>query len=116
MAILSHGFDPPSVPNSITGHARLNTFLGNFINTYAPETVGVEDLEADRFTLYPNPCNQKLSIVGLNGRQIDYTVIDMAGKTIAIGTTGSDIATDEIAPGFYQLLLDNASYKFLVHR
>jgi V8-like Glu-specific endopeptidase len=113
MAILSHGFDPPSMPNSITGHVRINTFLGNFLYNYAPE-VGVEEINSSSFSIYPNPANEKIYINGLNREKTSYSLLDLSGKVVRQSQTSGAIQTDDVEPGIYFLRIGEHTRKFIV--
>ncbi len=114
MAILSHGFDPPSMPSSLTGHVRLNSFLGNFMYYYAPE-IGLEEEVTNTINIYPNPCNEKIYIDGLQSETAPYTLVDIAGKLICSGHTSGFIETNTMPAGIYYLSLDSKITKMVVY-
>jgi V8-like Glu-specific endopeptidase len=115
MAILSHGFDPPSVQNSFTGHVRLNSFLGGFINTYAPETIlSIDEPSQEYLSIYPNPCKDVIHVEGLTNIEVDFNILDMTGKTVLSGVTNGLIRTEKLTSGYYHLEIDGSQLKLLV--
>lgn len=112
MAILSHGFDPPSYPNSITGHVRLNNFLGNFIYYYAPE-VGIENTVSSTLHVFPVPATDDVFIQGLNASE-DYVLFNVSGQPVATGKTTGNISVEHLPAGIYFLNILQHSYKIIV--
>lgn len=72
-----------------------------YIATFA-QTQGIDDVNAESLTLYPNPATDKVTVVGIE--QAEVTVTDIAGRTVLVRTfvDGNNIIdVSSLAPGTY---------------
>lgn len=72
-----------------------------YIATFAP-TQGIDDVDGESLTLYPNPATDKVTVVGIE--QAEVTVTDIAGRTVLVRTfvDGNNIIdVSSLAPGTY---------------
>lgn len=72
-----------------------------YIATFAP-TQGIDDVDGESLTLYPNPATDKVTIVG--AEQAEVTVTDISGRTVIVcklvdGNNVVDVSS--LVPGTY---------------
>jgi hypothetical protein len=76
-------------------------------------TIGVDESETTRMSVYPNPTNGILNISGLSSGPIQVQVFDLAGRTVlseSKNTAGSNYVLDmnALSEGVYQMRVTNA--------
>jgi hypothetical protein len=71
------------------------------------------ELELTDFSIFPNPCSSHLFIHNLKF-ETNYTITDLSGKIVQIGTTKGEIVTSKIQTGFYFLKLNENSMKIKI--
>jgi hypothetical protein len=89
---------------------------GADINQYdLEEVLSLGDVHLDRQTLYPNPVQEKLYVLGLTNPQ-PYTLYNLLGVAIASGTVSDNtpIAVQQLNNGIYFLQFENGkTLKFI---
>lgn len=76
-------------------------------------TAGVSELSKSNFKMFPNPANDKVSIQGLDNKNIDQiTLTDASGKTIQtieVNGTQTEINISELNVGLYFVNISDAN-------
>jgi DNA-binding beta-propeller fold protein YncE len=89
---------------------------GADINQYdLEEVLSLGDVHLDRQTIYPNPVQEKLYVLGLTNPQ-PYTLYNLLGVAIASGTVSDNtpIAVQQLNNGIYFLQFENGkTLKFI---
>lgn len=93
------------VTNGVDILAKFSTFVSEhvYFTVVDPSTASVNDLNDDKFTVYPNPTSDYLN---LNGDYVEsVNVFDMNGRIVLSETTNKvDVST--LQPGVYTLLVN----------
>ncbi|WP_111682764.1 T9SS type A sorting domain-containing protein [Winogradskyella tangerina] len=73
------------------------------------ESLNVDDIELIDFRIYPNPTTELLYFEGLNVSEIDVTITDILGKTIAIKAHNPSfpLNVSKLAKGLYTLKIND---------
>ncbi|MBP5241199.1 MAG: T9SS type A sorting domain-containing protein [Bacteroidales bacterium] len=109
-------YDTINTGESYTFHGRILTTTGNYYDTtqtgnkcFNVEILkltvrgqdGINTAETPEITIYPNPATDRVTV---DGCSIDnVTAIDIAGRTIAVPHTASDINISGLQNGIYTL-------------
>ncbi len=92
------------------------------VNVNIPETrgkydcfTGLDEVETEQITVYPNPANTTINITGVTAEHVD--IYDITGRLIlTVPTNGDEIVTinvSELAKGMYYIKIDNTTAKFV---
>lgn len=120
MATVSYPWSDPNNPATYNVSLTVNNGCGEDVKTMTimPDVLGVEDLTAGAFALYPNPANDNVqfALAGAAADQGIIEVLDVAGRvlmteTISAGTTNGSINITDLASGSYmvKITVDGAS-------
>jgi len=88
------------------------------IYTY-PNSVGLQNINKQQLTIFPNPLNDVINVKGLT-EKATYMVYDLSGSEILSGITSSSIDVSSLSYGIYNLTLFDVdggrilAYKVLV--
>jgi hypothetical protein len=69
-----------------------------------PATIGLNEDVAE-IVAYPNPADQQIELTGLDGKEVNYFIFDMSGRSIQEGQldAGASLNTSNISNGLYLL-------------
>lgn len=70
-----------------------------------------KDQEQTAFSIFPNPSQNSIQIIGTDAPNFAYTIIDLQGRQIQSGISHANINIDGIAPGLYGMWIQNGSKK-----
>ena len=80
--------------------------------------LGIDDLEINALSVYPNPADDQLHIAfKASAENSDITLFDLTGKVIrkiqvnASGATNTILETEGIAPGIYQIVIESGKQR-----
>lgn len=71
--------------------------------------IGEEEIEPIAISIYPNPVQDKLSLIGVQANDINYTILNSVGSELIMDnyTLGEAIDTSTLPIGYYILVLKN---------
>ncbi|WP_299176225.1 M1 family aminopeptidase [uncultured Chryseobacterium sp.] len=77
-------------------------------------TLSTSESRTDEFSLYPNPADNALNIMGIK-KQTDFSVYSVDGRLLrsSVYIPGKPIDISELLPGTYLLQINNKNVKFI---
>ncbi len=76
--------------------------------------LNTEQFAKDKFTLFPNPAERNIQILGLT-KDLSYEIFNMVGKKVATGRTSKNnlINIESLTKGLYFIQTDTQTLKFI---
>ena len=113
---LDNWYDIPDA-NFYYGMTKVEGIILNIIPTDGP--LGVHETQSQqRFEVYPNPVSEVLYLKNLPCGQVDYSVFNVLGQKVAMGSSSGTISVAALGKGLYFLQVKGDSsfetLKFLV--
>jgi hypothetical protein len=107
METVVYPWSNPSAPTSYSVSLEINNGCGVDIATavYTP-SLGVEDLEAGEFLIFPNPANDVVTVATKDVEAGNILILDLSGRTVAqsamaAGTNNHEINISNLSAGSY---------------
>ena len=112
-----NSFDDIVAMNGVLYFEATDGSVGKELYKLDPATITVndivtgieEELYAKSLSIYPNPTDGVINIAGLETVEAEYTLYDIAGRTVQTGITTSQITLD-VATGIYILEVKDGNY------
>lgn len=85
---------------------------------FPTEPVGIEEIQLDKWFLYPNPGREQFRIHGVGNAESTFQLLDLAGRQLHAETVqvGEVLTLDGLAPGLYLYQFGDAPVRKLVVR
>ena len=100
---LDDWYDIPD-ENFYYGMTKVEGIIVNIIPTHEPTSVLVSSSQP--LEVYPNPVSDVLYLKNLSGEQLDYSIFNVLGQEIKVGSTCGSISVAELEKGIYFLQID----------
>ena len=85
----------------------------NIRNVVFTEVLGVQDIQTESFSVYPNPVHHDFYIQGNDARTYSYALFAMDGRLLLSGNGQNitPVSIDRYPTGLYILKINNHSFK-----
>ena len=100
---LDDWYDIPD-ENFYGGMTKVEGIIVNIIPTHDPTPVLVSS--SQQLEVYPNPVSDVLYLKNLSGEQVDYSIFNVLGQMVKLGSTCGSISVAELEKGIYFLQID----------
>ena len=100
---LDDWYDIPD-ENFYGGMTKVEGIIVNIIPTHDPTPVLVSS--SQQLEVYPNPVSDVLYLKNLSGEQVDYSIFNVLGQEVKVGSTCGTISVAELEKGVYFLQVD----------
>ncbi|MEX2596740.1 MAG: T9SS type A sorting domain-containing protein [Salibacteraceae bacterium] len=69
--------------------------------------LGIDGADGLKFSIYPNPSNERVNIGGVNG-EVNVQIYDANGRIVkSVSTENHTIGLDDLVPGIYMISIEN---------
>ena len=77
------------------------------------KTIGIESIETEQYSFYPNPASDYISVSATNS---EVTIFDIAGRKLLNSKANSVIDVSGLGNGVYILRINNTNHKLIISR
>jgi len=92
------------VPNNMWGRGKINAYEGL---RYIQTSVGIDEIEAQEWKLYPNPSNGNIQVWGVS-EKATYAVYDLRGRLLESGSFLKAAVQLHLEGGLYLIRVEDA--------